>query len=156
MSLRFLDSSFEKSLNGCSTSATMDPQVHQNLSNFYQPLIGVQFQAMYNGNFNMPQTGNQRAILVITPQNPLAAQLQSVSSDVLGLNNGQMIWKGITTPEDRSDYVNYWLWVEPSDSLSSMVVSGTYDFKITSCTPFPCPAAAGSFAHGVSIQVTPV
>ena len=154
MSLRFLDSSFEKSLNGCSTSATMDPQleVHQNLSNFYQQLIDVQFQAIYNGNFNMPQTGNQRAILVITPENPFAAQLQSVSSDVLGLNNGQMIWKGITRPEDRSDYVNYWLWVEPSDSLSSMVVSGTYDFKITSCTPFQC--GDGSFAHGVSIQVT--
>lgn len=154
--LRFLDSSFEKSLNGCSTSATMDPQleVHQNLSNFYQQLIDVQFQAIYNGNFNMPQTGNQRAILVITPENPFAAQLQSVSSDVLGLNNGQMIWKGITRPEDRSDYVNYWLWVEPSDSLRSMVVSGTYDFKITSCTPFHC--GAGSFAHGVSIQVTPV
>lgn len=126
----------------------MDPEVQQFLADIYQPLIGVPFQAMYNGEFDMPQTNNERTILVITPQNAFAAELRRISNDVLARNDGESIWKGITGPEDRDDYVNYWLWVEPRIGLN-LEQGITYSFKISRCTPFSCD---GRFTHGVSIQ----
>ena len=101
----------------------------------------------------MPQTGNPRAILVITPQNPFAAELQRISNDVLARNDGQSIWRGITGPGDRPDYFNYWLWVEPE--ISQCLEEGsTYSFKISRCEPFQCDGPP--FTHGVSIQVVMV
>ena len=148
MSLRFLD--FTTNLN-VFKSTTMDSEVNQFLLDLYQPLIGRIFEAMYNGEFKMPQTDNERSILVVNPQNPFAAELHRISSDVLARNNGQRFWKGITGPEDSPNYVNYWLWVEPGISVSLEEGYSMYNFKISGCTPFPC--AAGSFTHGVSIQV---
>ena len=146
MSLRFLDSSFTRPLN-VFNSTTMDSEVKQFLLDLYQPLIGRMFEAMYNGEFNMPYTGKERTILQLKPGNPFAAELGSISDQVLARDDGESIWKGITGPPD---YYTYWLWVEPE--ISRYLEEGsTYSFKISGCEPFPCNGP--HFTHGVSIQV---
>ena len=77
----------------------MDPEVQKFLLDLYQPLRGRTFQAMYNGEFKMPEKNSERVILVIRPQNRFAAELQRISNDVLARKDGQRIWKGITRPE---------------------------------------------------------
>ena len=125
----------------------MDSKVQQFLIDLYQPLIGHVFEAMYNGEFNMPYTGKERTILQIRPENPFAAELQRISKHVQARDDGESIWKGITGPPD---YDTYWLWVEPE--ISRYLEEGsTYSFKISRCEPFPCNGP--HFTHGVSIQV---
>ena len=128
----------------------MDPEVQQFLVDLYQPLIGHVFEAKYNGEFEMREKNSERSILVITPQNAFAAELQRISSDVLARDDGQRIWRGITRPEDRPDFVNYWLWVEPGIRLS-LQKGSIRSFKISHCKPFPCDGPR--FTHGVSIKV---
>ena len=128
----------------------MTLQVLQDLLVIYRPLIGANFRAKFIGKYKMPQTGNHRVKLQITRQNPFAFRLEKVSKSVLS-QYGKAVWKGITGPEDGKLYTNYCLWVEPGIGLSLEEGHSIYDFKISCCTPFQCDA--GSFTHGVSIQV---
>ena len=125
----------------------MDSKVQQFLLGLYQPLIGHVFEAKYIRQFNMPYTGKERTILKITPENPFAAKLESISNQVLTRDDGKSIWKGITGPPNHD---NYWLWVEPEISRC-LAAGSTYSFKISRCEPFPCNGP--HFSHGVSIQV---
>ena len=121
----------------------------------YQPLViaGMTstFQATYQGEFIMPQTGNPRDVLLVRQGDPFTAILSGVSKAVLALTYGQQVWKGITGPEDSPSYTDYWLWVEPG--FKGVLQEGLpYNFKITQCTPFQC--AFGSFSYGVSINAS--
>ena len=75
----------------------------------YQPLVGIIFQATYAGEATMPQTENQRAVLVIRQENPFSATLSEISNAVLQAY-GERVWKGIT----RNRNTEYLLWVEPN------------------------------------------
>ena len=117
----------------------------------YKPLVGMNFTGTYKGEYTMPQTGNQRDILVIEKQNPFAAILQGIS-DAVRQTYGNQIWKGITGPGDRADFGDYWLWVEPVEELT---MEGLFhNFRIEQCTPFPIPGIGNQFSYGVSIKVS--
>ena len=117
----------------------------------YQPLVGMIFQATYEGEITMPQTGNQRDVLVIPQGNStFHSTLRGILSAVLK-KYGKTVWKGITGPEDREGYADYWLWAEPDFSGQLEVGSCQYNFQIAKCTPFKC--VDGGFLHGVSIKV---
>lgn len=129
--------------------AYVDP-ILVDLQQKYKLLEGMEFSGTYQGAFPMPQTGNQRDVILISPLDPFATTLGGISSYVLktyGLN----VWKGITGPEDIPPnpayrrYTDYWLWVELGCGLSNI-----NKFKITQCTAFPC--GDGTFTHGVSIK----
>ena len=77
------------------------------LSAIHQPLIGTSFQATYLGTYKMTQTGNNRLIFEVEPQNPSALIVKEVSNAVLA-TYGKTVWKGITWPEDGL-YTSYWL-----------------------------------------------
>ena len=118
----------------------------------YQPLVGMTFQATYEGEIIMPQTGNQRDILVIGQGNPFAATLSEVSKAVLQ-TFGERVWKGITCREDRHRNTEYLLWVEPN--MSGVIVEqSTLNFRVDQCAPFP--GNGNPFSHGVSIKVSAI
>lgn len=117
----------------------------QNLQVMYKKLEGETFQGTYLGEYQMPQTGNERYII---KGDNLSGTLTSISSSVIN-TYGTRVWKGITGPEDSRMYTNYLLWVEPD--VGEMPLEGrSYYFKIERCTPFPCEV--GSFSCGVSIK----
>ena len=127
-----------------------DPtMIMKDLHSLYQPLIGAKFTATYEGNWEMPQTGNERDRLEIATGSDFAATLHQISSTVLA-KYGPMVWKGITGPEDGKGYTNYWLWVEPGVS-ENLQVGSMYNFSIVSANVFPC--APGTFSYGVSLTV---
>lgn len=107
----------------------------------------MKFQGTYQGIFEMPQTRNERDIIEITRQNPLAATLQGISKYVLK-EYGKTVWKGITGPEDGG-YTDYWLWVEP-DFSGVLEEGSTYELQIQKCSAFQC--RDGDFLYGVSIK----
>jgi len=128
----------------------MADEVLKDLQLWYQPLVGMTFQATYQGEDTMPQTGNLRDVLVIGLGNStFHATLSRISSAVLK-KYGTTVWKGITGPEDSHVYTNYWLWVEQGFG-GQLQVDSCYNFEIASYTLFTC--VGGSFAHGVSIKV---
>ena len=119
----------------------------------YQPLVGQEFEGIYNGVFNMPEMGNPRDIISIQKGHPFAVILQGVSQAVIQAY-GEQIWKGMTGPAEGNPFTDYWLWVEPS--LSQVLAAGSScKFIIQQCTPFPGTAGL-QFAYGVSIKVSPV
>lgn len=86
----------------------------------YQPLVGMIFQATYEGEITMPQTGNQRDVLVIGQGTPFAAALSEIANAVLQ-TFGERVWKGITRRENRyRNTTEYLLWVEPLNISSNM------------------------------------
>ena len=118
----------------------------------YKPLVGMVFQGEFGGEHTMPQTGNERDVLIVS-QYPLRATLSGISNAVLQ-NYGDSVWKGITGPEDSSRFSDHWLWVEPAfDGVLSE--GATYTFRIDRCKPFQC-GGIGTFSYGVSIKVTRV
>ena len=125
----------------------------ENLATIYKPLLGASFAATYQGIFYpMPQTGNERDILdvgALTAMNPFAATLQHISSTVL-TEYGTRVWKGITGPDDRKGYTNYWLWAEPGFSGSGLQVGSICNFIIESVNVFQCDT--GTFSYGVSLK----
>lgn len=124
-------------------------KIKNDLQQKYQPLVGVTFQGVYEGEFTMPQTGNPRDVLSVGQGDTFAATLSGISNAVLQ-TYGQTVWKGITGPEDRRNYTEYWLWVEPG--FSGVLEMGlSYNFEIAQCTPFTC--GGGDFSYGVSIKV---
>ena len=130
----------------------MADEVLKDLQRWYQPLVGMTFQATYQGVFTMPQTGQQRDVLVIGQGNPsFHATLSAISSAVL-TKYDETVWKGITGPEDRKGYTNYWLWVEPDFSGQPQVgLQGVCTFQIAQYSLFTC--GGGTFSYGVSIKV---
>lgn len=118
----------------------------------YQPLVGMTFQATYNEEFTMPQTGNQRDVLVIGLGNStFHATLGGISSAVL-TKYGKTVWKEITGPEDSLGYTNYWLGVETPDlNEDKLQVGFCYNFQIAKYTLFTC--VGGDFSYGVIIKV---
>jgi len=87
----------------------MADEVLKDLQLWYQALVGMTFQATYQGEDTMPQTGNLRDVLVIGLGNStFHAKLSGISSAVLK-KYGTTVWKGITGPEDSLRYTNYWL-----------------------------------------------
>lgn len=85
--------------------------VMEDLYQKYSPLVGMVFQATYLGPFMMPQTKNERDVLVIR-NDSLREMLKKISNVVLQ-SYGEMVWKGITGPQDSARYPDFWLWVEP-------------------------------------------
>jgi len=121
-------------------------KIKNHLGMIYDPLKGMTFEATYQGEYEMPQTGNERDILVIKRQNPFAATLKEISKAVLN-KYGALVWKGITGPEDSARYTDYWLWVEPG----ALEMGSTYEFNIKKCSVFEC---SGEFSYGISIRAT--
>ena len=127
----------------------MSDLVFADLSKKYEELVRMTFRGAYKGERTMPQTDNPKDVLSIGQGDPFAAILGGISKAVLQAY-GKNVWKGITGPEDSSNYTDYWLWVEPG--LSKELEEGlSYDFKIARCKPFPC--SGGDFSYGVSIRV---
>ena len=128
----------------------MADEVLKDLQLWYEPLVGRTFQATYQGVFTMPQTENQRDVLMIGKGNvSFQAILSGISSSVLN-KYGKTIWKGITGPEDSVGYTDYWLWVEPYFG-GQLQVGLLYDFGIAKYKLFTC--GGGTFSYGVSIEV---
>ena len=127
----------------------MSDLVLDDLRETYQELVGMTFRGEYEGEFTMPQTGNARDVLSIGRGDPFAAILGEISKAVLQ-TYGETVWKGITGPEDSSNFTDYWLWVEPGSS-EELQEGLSYNFKISRCTPFTC--GGGDFSYGVSIKV---
>ena len=76
----------------------MADEVLKDLQLWYDPLVGMKCQAIYQGEQTMPQTGNQRVVLVIGLGNStFHATLSGISSVVL-TKYGKTVWKGITGP----------------------------------------------------------
>ena len=124
--------------------------IMKDLQEKYQPLVGMTFQATYQDEFPMPQTGNPRDILSVGQGDPFAAILSGISNIVLQ-TYGQQVWKGITGPEQSPNFPDYWLWVEPG--FSEQLQAGLrYNFIIAKCTPFIC--GGGDFSYGVSIKAS--
>lgn len=124
----------------------------------YQPLVGMIFQATYEGEITMPQTGNQRDVLVIGQGTSFAAALSEIANAVLQ-TFGERVWKGITRRENRyRNTTEYLLWVEPlniSSNMSGVIAeqpAPTFNFRVDQCTPFL--GNGNPFSHGVSIQVS--
>lgn len=115
----------------------------------YQPLVGMNFQGTYEGEYPMPQTDNMRDIISVRQGDPFATILRGVSNAVLR-TYGQQVWKGITGPEQSPKYTDYWLWVEPGFN-GGLELGHLYNFQITQCTPFAC-GAGSVFSHGVSLK----
>ena len=127
----------------------MSDLVLNDLGKKYEELVGMTFQGEYEGEFTMPQTENLRDRLSIGQRDPFAAILSGISKAVLK-TYGKTVWKGITGPEDSSNYTDYLLWVEPD--FSEVLSKGlSYNFIIARCTPFTC--GGGDFSYGVSIKV---
>lgn len=124
-------------------------QTLQNLQAIYQPLTGVTFTGTYLGSDIMPQTENERYKI---ESNSLKVILQQISSSVINMYGETLVWKGITGPEDREWYTDYWLWIEPDVGGMPLVYNCSYSFNIESCTPFDCER--GSFSYGVSIKAS--
>ena len=120
----------------------VDPTVID-LQKTYQPLVTTgmtsTFQAMYQGEFIVPHTGNPRDVLLVGQGIPFSAILSEVSNAVLNLTHGKQGWKGITDREDSPNYNEYWLWGEPGfNTVLQLQVGRPYNYKITECMPFPC------------------
>ena len=99
----------------------------------------------------MPQTGNQRDILVIRHGNSFAATLIEISNVVLK-TIGVRVWKEITHRMDNLGNTEYLLWVEPN--LNGVIAKqSTLEFKVDQCTPF---LGNGIQLHGVSIKVSAI
>lgn len=113
----------------------------------YNVLVGETFLGCYDGARTMPQTGNERDVIIV--QDRFDATLAEISSDVIQ-RYGKTVWKGITGPKDKRDYTEFWLWVEPNFSSEPLV--GNLNFRIDHCEPFQC--SGGTFSHGVSIKVS--
>ena len=131
----------------------MADEVVKDLQSWYRPLEGMTFQGTYQGEFTMPQTGNQRDLLVIGQGNfTFGATLNGISSAVL-TKYGKTVWKGFTGPEDDpARYTNHRMWVElPDANEEKLKVGFCYNFQIARCTPFTC--SGGDFWYGVSIKV---
>lgn len=127
--------------------------VMSDLRTKYKPLVGMEFRGEYDGEHIMPQTGNERDVLIVSLLDPLNATLSGISKAVLQ-NYDDSVWKGITGPEDSSRFSDHWLWVEPAfDGVLSE--GATYTFRIDRCKPFKC-GGPGTFSYGVSIKVTRV
>lgn len=117
----------------------------------YKELLGTEFQGTYKGEFTMPQTGNERAVLSIDANSSFATTLCEISKEVLK-EYGERVWKGITGPGDSFRYTDYWLWVEPDGFNEELLEGFSYKFSIARCSPFKC--GDGTFTHGVSIKVS--
>ena len=122
------------------------------LQQTYQPLVRRIFQATYEGERPMPQTGNQRDILVIRQGNLFAAALSEISNAVVQTYR-ESVWKGITRREDRYRNTEYLLWVEP-DMSGVIAEQSTLNFRVDQCTPFL--GNGDPFTHGVSIRVSAI
>ena len=110
----------------------------------------MKFQATYQGVFNMPQTGNQRYLLVIGQENTFAETLAAISTTVLQ-TLGPRIWKGITCQVNSFGRTEYVLWVEPNLN-KEIEEQSILNFRVDQCTPFPGNGI--EFSHGVSIKVS--
>lgn len=118
----------------------------------YQPLVGMKFQATYQGEITMPQTGNQRDILVIKQGNPFVATVSEISHAVQQ-TFGESVWKGITRREHSLDNTEYLLWVEPN--MSGVIAEqSAHNFRVDQCTPFLGNGI--EFSYGVSIKVSAI
>ena len=126
-----------------------DMSVKDDLQLIYKPLLGMVFEAtVHQIDFTMPQTENERIVLLIDADSTFAATLGGISKAVLK-KHGKTVWKGITGPEEG--FTDYWLWVEPT-GLSEVVLEGlSYNFSIARCSPFECGSDTG-FSYGVSIK----
>ena len=132
----------------------MAEEVLKDLQLWYEPLVGMTFQATYKGVFPMPFTGKPRDILVIRQGNSTFHTTLSKILSAVREKYGETVWKGITGPEDSKEgctYTDYWLWAEPDFSGQLQVGPDEYNFQITKCTPFTCDS--DEFSHGVSIKV---
>ena len=118
----------------------------------YQPLVGITFEATYEGEATMPQTENQRDILVIRQGSPFAATLNEISNAVLQ-TYGERVWKGITRREGRYRNTEYLLWVE-ANMRGVIAEQSTLNFRVDQCTPFL--GNGNPFSHGVSIRVSAI
>ena len=116
----------------------------------YQPLIGMEFEGTYQGEFTMPQTGNPRDVLSIEEDDPFTETLHEISQAVRQAY-GKEIWEGITGPEDSDHFTDYWLWVEPGFS-EVLGEESTRNFRVQKCTPFQGNGI--QFSYGVSIKVS--
>ena len=130
----------------------MADEVLKDLQLWYEPLVGITFQATYQGEDTRPQTGKQRDVLVIGLGNStFHATLSGISSVVL-TKYGKTVWKGITGPEDNPYYTNYRLFAEmPDFNEDKLQVGFCYNFQIANYTLFTC--GGGDFWNGVSIKV---
>lgn len=116
----------------------------------YKPLIGMDFEAIYKGGFEMPQTGNERDVLLVKESNPFARTLHEISKAVKEAY-GRKIWKGITGPEDSANFTDYQLWVETC-FYGELEVGSCRNFRVVRCTPFQGNGV--KFSYGVSIEVS--
>ena len=129
--------------------ADSSEMIMEDLSTLYEPLNGESFEATFLGTKPMLQTDNERFVLEVSSTDRLKAKLKEISRKVLE-KYGEDVWKGITGPEDSSSYTNYWIWVQTGRDLRSLDQYSTYQFKITSCSPFECTT---TYSHGVDIKV---
>lgn len=116
----------------------------------YKPLIGMEFEAIYKGEFEMPQTGNKRDVLLVKEANPFAKTLHEISKTVKDAY-GSKIWKGITGPEDSANFTDYQLWVETC-FYGELEVGSCRNFRVVRCAPFQGNGV--KFSYGVSIEVS--
>lgn len=128
--------------------------VMENLYLKYRPLVGMVFPATYLGPFMMPQTENERdVLLILTEAELLREMLRKISNAVLQ-NYGKRVWKGITGSQDSARYPDFWLWFEPGFNEVLMQEDFCYEFEIKQCRPFQC--RGGDFDFGVSIKVVAI
>ncbi len=118
----------------------------------YKPLVGMKFEGTYQGEREMPQTGNPRDVLSIVEEeeDAFAEVLQEIFQAVIQAY-GEQIWKGITGPEDSDRFTDYWLWVEPCFS-GELKEEPTHSFRVQKCSPFKGNGV--QFSYGVSIRVS--
>ena len=125
--------------------------IMKDLSLKYEPLKGMEFEGTYKGEFEMPQTGERRDVLLVDSEaDPFAETLHEISKAVKKAY-GKKIWKGITGPEDSENFTDYWLWVKPG--LDDEIEEGSCgNFRVVRCTPFEGNGV--QFSYGVSIKVS--
>ena len=124
--------------------------IMNDLSSKYKPLVGMEFEGIYKRVSEMPQTGNERDILLVEKAEPFAATLHEISKAVKNAY-GRKIWKGITGPEDSTTFTDYWLWVEPGFD-GELEKGSCRNFRVVRCTPFQGNGVL--FSYGVSIKVS--
>ena len=117
------------------------------LLKIYNPLIGQEFDATYNGKWKM-KTENERDVLIVND-----SEMEQVLSDILeniasSSFDDAKVWKGII---HHSTTEEYHLYIQPMKVLDEEECGTQFTFKVINIYVFDGVKWIGNYQAGVNI-----
>lgn len=120
------------------------------LQKIYNPLIGQEFDATYNGKWKM-KTENERDVLIVND-----SEMEQMLSDILeniasSSFDDAKVWKGIIEYYETGEYH---LYIQSMKELDGVGVGKHFTFKVVSINVFGGLEWIGNYQAGVNIVLS--